>query len=156
MIACVCTLLVAACGNESSTHATNADAHKATQNGLMEADRSYLDTNNKYGFLAANEQHFDFKNGFLLEAGKGILQGKEAILAERNLTGIPSTVHWEPEKALGSASGDLGITWGKFNVDGGNSGLYVTVWNKDAKGEWKIVTDVAVNNPKEKPASAER
>ena len=42
----------------------------------------------------------------------------------------------------------MGITWGSFVVDGDpdTTGDYVTVWRK-VNGEWKIVTDTAVDDP---------
>ena len=81
-------------------------------------------------------------------AYEGFLTGQAAIMAERQLDMVPSPVHWQPEGAMGAASGDLGITWGSFVVDGDpdTTGDYVTVWRK-VNGEWKIVTDTAVDDP---------
>ncbi len=117
---------------------------------LMEADMAYEAFNLEYGYEAASKKFVDFDKGFMLEAGEGFLTGEAAIMAERQLDTVPSPVHWKPIGAIGSASGDMGVTWGSFSVDGDpeTTGNYVTVWRK-VDGVWKIVTDTAVDDPAE-------
>ncbi len=114
----------------------------------MAVDRAYEAYNLAHGYEAASLKFVDFEKGFMIEAGEGFLTGQAAIMAERQLDMVPSPVHWQPEGAMGAASGDLGITWGSFVVDGDpdTTGDYVTVWRK-VNGEWKIVTDTAVDDP---------
>jgi hypothetical protein len=115
---------------------------------LLAVDRAYEAYNLAHGYEAASLKFVDFEKGFMIEAGEGFLTGQTAIMAERQLDTVPSPVHWEPEGAMGAASGDLGITWGSFVVDGDpdTTGDYVTVWRK-VNGAWKIVTDTAVDDP---------
>ncbi|KCZ62846.1 hypothetical protein L53_09735 [Hyphomonas sp. L-53-1-40] len=115
---------------------------------LLAVDRAYEAYNLAHGYEAASLKFVDFEKGFMIEAGEGFLTGQTAIMAERQLDTVPSPVHWEPEGAMGAASGDLGITWGSFVVDGdpNTTGDYVTVWRK-VNGAWKIVTDTAVDDP---------
>ena len=59
------------------------------------------------------------------------------------------TLKWEPMFAEIAESGDLGYTYGIYTVEmdspEGNSvtrdGTYVTIWRKDANGNWKFVLD---------------
>jgi hypothetical protein len=117
---------------------------------LLAADRAYEAYNLENGYEAASRKFVDFDKGFMIEAGDGFLVGEDAIMAERQLDTVPSPVHWQPIGAMGATSGDLGITWGSFSVDGDpeTTGNYVTVWRK-IDGEWKIVTDTAVDDPEE-------
>ena len=57
---------------------------------------------------------------------------------------------WWPDTAVVAASGDLGYTLGRYAVLGGGDaasdtvarGYYVTVWQKQADGSWKIAVDI--------------
>jgi len=59
------------------------------------------------------------------------------------------TLKWEPMFAEIAESGELGYTYGIYTVEmdspEGNSvtrdGTYVTIWRKDANGNWKFVLD---------------
>tara|TARA_B100000949_G_scaffold127368_1_gene112441 strand:- start:164 stop:550 length:387 start_codon:yes stop_codon:yes gene_type:complete len=115
---------------------------------LMEADKAYEAFNIEFGYKAASLEFIDFEDAFMIEAGEGFLTGKADIMAERQLDTVPSPVHWTPIGAKVSDSGDFGITWGTFLVDyeTDTTGNYVTVWHK-VDGDWKIVTDVAVDDP---------
>jgi ketosteroid isomerase-like protein len=57
----------------------------------------------------------------------------------------------EPMKAETGASGDLGYTWGKFNVTptarAAYSGYYVRVWTRKGDGPWQLAAEVATPPP---------
>lgn len=130
--------------------ASNSISSKPTfEEELMSADKAYEAHNLKFGFKDASTKFIDFKTGFMLNAEKGFLNGETQILEDRNLTTVPSPVHWQALGAMAASSGDLGITWGNFSVDGNpeTNGNYVTVWKK-ISDEWKIVTDIAVDDVK--------
>ena len=50
-----------------------------------------------------------------------------------------------------AASGNLGYTWGKFNVTSSDhtapTGYYIRVWTRKADGSWQLVADVATPSP---------
>jgi len=51
---------------------------------------------------------------------------------------------WQPLYADVAKSGELGYTYGTYNFGAGESrqqGTYVSVWKKNANGEWKFVID---------------
>jgi len=62
-----------------------------------------------------------------------------------------ATLTWEPAFAEVSASGDLGYTWGRYQLTvpmtklGSQPlirrGSYVTVWRRQPGGAWKVVLD---------------
>jgi ketosteroid isomerase-like protein len=57
----------------------------------------------------------------------------------------------EPMKAETGAAGDLGYTWGKFNITpmdrAAYSGYYVRVWTRQAEGAWQMVAEVTTPSP---------
>jgi ketosteroid isomerase-like protein len=52
---------------------------------------------------------------------------------------------WEPQGGDIAASGELGYTYGIYELrDGGDNvqrGTYVTIWKKQEDGKWKFVLD---------------
>lgn len=54
------------------------------------------------------------------------------------------TLQWEPERAQISRGGKLGYTWGRYHsVANGRerNGTYMTVWQKQPDGSWKVLFD---------------
>ncbi len=86
--------------------------------------------------------------------------GKEALRAfVLGMQKIPGfSITWEPERAVISASGDLGylIEHNRVTLTGTDGtvttqfGKAVTIWRKDASGAWKCVVDAWNNNPTER------
>lgn len=65
-------------------------------------------------------------------------------LMSRELDGVS----WSPERAVVSASSDLGYTSGSWRVQSSDgtiveAGTYVTVWRKQADGTWKVSVDIS-------------
>src|SRR5262245_52499887 len=55
------------------------------------------------------------------------------------------SLQWTPAKADVSASGDLGLTAGTYEVTMGGmaeKGKYVSVWRKQTDGSWKVTEDI--------------
>jgi ketosteroid isomerase-like protein len=61
----------------------------------------------------------------------------------------------EPMKVETAAAGDLGYTWGKYNVTptdrAAHAGYYVRVWARKADGAWQLVAEVITPPPPPKP-----
>lgn len=138
--------LMLAWGVAACATAPNAPSISA-ENELLQVDAAYDAYNRQNGFAAASEAFIDFESGFLIDGERGFLVGREAIMNDRQLDTVPSPVFWSPDGAMAAASGDFGITWGRFGVEGDppTAGSYLTVW-RQRDGEWKIVTDVAVDD----------
>jgi ketosteroid isomerase-like protein len=65
-----------------------------------------------------------------------------------------SWLSWQPEFADISASGDFGYTFGPWKVytdrtDARPSatGHFISVWNKNHEGKWKVVLDIGISHP---------
>ena len=81
-----------------------------------------------------------------------LILGREAQVAKMNAdTGKvrSNTIRWKPLHADVAESGDLGYTWGVAESGPGKEGpfkpygIYVTVWKRQADGQWKFVFDSA-------------
>jgi ketosteroid isomerase-like protein len=89
-----------------------------------------------------------------MREGKFPITGKKSmseIYLARPDTGMVLT--WHPEKAEIAASGDLGYTFGNWELfekasDTTFYGNYISVWRKQADGSWKYVLDAGCNTPK--------
>lgn len=90
-----------------------------------------------------------------LANGKAPVIGHDAIAAAATWSPQTYQLTWTPEGARMGPGGEMGFTWGHY--DGvskdqqGNtirtSGRYMTVWKKQADGEWKVVLDASNDGP---------
>ena len=92
-------------------------------------------------------------------SGDAIVEGFEKVKALYERTGFdPRPLRWTPVGAEGSASGDMGYTYGTWERDGKTAtgetmrlaGKYVTVWTRAKGGSWRMQADMtrSVDPPK--------
>jgi ketosteroid isomerase-like protein len=97
------------------------------------------------------------EDGVALGNEKAPLIGKVAILKSANWDPKVYQLTWTPTDAMMGPSGDMGYTWGHFEGHSkdanGNpvtiKGRYMTIWRKEANGQWKVVLDAGANEPLE-------
>ena len=85
------------------------------------------------------------------------LIGKVAIQKSANWDPKVYQLTWTPTDAMMGPSGDMGYTWGHFEghskdaagTDATVKGRYITVWKKQADGQWKVALDAGANEPPE-------
>jgi len=71
-----------------------------------------------------------------------------------------SRLEWHVTDAWGSKGGDMGVTtgvWKSTSMSGARpplTGRYVTVWRRNAKGEWKGLIDIGNADTPSQPAAA--
>jgi ketosteroid isomerase-like protein len=88
-------------------------------------------------------------DGVLLRPYSMPIVGFEAIKKELGDEPVEFTLTWVPLFADVSSSGDLGYTYGTFELTAKDEkgaetvrkGTYATVWKKDKDGKWKWVLD---------------
>jgi ketosteroid isomerase-like protein len=83
-------------------------------------------------------------DGVILRDNNMPIVGANAIeyITSRNDSTV--VLSWEPKGGEVSKSGDLGYTYGVYELkDSVNTqkGTYVTVWKRQANGKWKFVLD---------------
>lgn len=92
-----------------------------------------------YAFL-----YYAAEEGVILRTNSMPVIGKNKIkqLFQNDDSNIEFT--WKPLYAEVAKSGDLGYTYGTYKINTGKSeqkGTYVSIWKKNANGEWKFVLD---------------
>lgn len=139
-------------GNNSAL--TDPTFHAGVQT-LLEADKQFATEVLKGGGVVFASWFAD--DAVTLNNKKSAIQGKSAIAALTNWKPADYQLTWSPDGARIGAHGEMGITWGHYEGRGrdnqGNlqvtSGRYLTVWEKDSSGHWKVLVDASNEGPPE-------
>ena len=90
----------------------------------------------------------DGKDGLSFDGGEP-KRGADTIYQSHGGDAPPHGVlAWEPAEVFAASGGDMGVTWGHWVMKPNDSakkastGHYVTVWRKEASGEWKGIVDI--------------
>jgi ketosteroid isomerase-like protein len=94
-------------------------------------------------------------DGVALGNGAAPLIGKVAIARSAAWSPKAYQLSWTPTDGLMGPSGDMGYTWGHYegrskDANGNpvtTSGRYMTIWRKQADGNWKVVLDAGSTEP---------
>ena len=112
---------------------------------LLQRDREFAKASAARGALAWRE--FVAPNGAKPANGGEMLIGPQEI-GDNMLAAFGSgfRLSWEPARAEISHGGKIGYTWGRYHSDfngKAHEGTYVTVWEKQPDGTWKVLFDTA-------------
>ena len=120
---------------------------------LLQADRDFASlseaTDPKQAFAA-----YLAPNATMLPAAGDPVEGYEAAVASFG-DGTGYDLRWQPQQGEVSRSGDMGWTWGTYQVlvDGRHisSGKYVNIWTRGKDGDWKVRLDMGNQEPSASP-----
>lgn len=142
--ACVALLVLASCSTQAPAPQIDL-ANERT--ALMDTDLAWSATIpdlDKFLSFFADDASF-------LPPDMPLAQGHEAIrTAATQILSTPGfSINWKATKADVSATADLGYTMGVYQATMNDAagkpmasvGKYVTVWKKQADGQWKVVAD---------------
>jgi ketosteroid isomerase-like protein len=148
------------CSSGSSNSTTTSSTASSADEGaaLMQVSRDWAkaaearDTERVLSYWA--------DDAIMMENEQPALIGKAAITAmvQRGFKDPNFSITWEPERAVISESGDMGylIEHNRVNFTDPTGkartvfGKGVTIWKKDASGNWKNVVDIFNTNPTER------
>lgn len=145
----LCLTLLATAG--AVAHADEAKLHgnRDAARAIVKADLDFGALAAKQGTAKAFRDAMDGDEGMVYGGGAQPATGRDAIYA---LMGgdAPDEVklEWAPLEAFAAQSGDLGVTRGRWtrtllsDTSKVVTGSYVTVWRKNAKGQWKGLIDI--------------
>jgi ketosteroid isomerase-like protein len=111
---------------------------------LKDADITFSDYSVKHGFQKAFIEFAD-DSVVLLKPNRMPIVGKQSLIKSyegKSDSGI--VLAWIPAKAIIAESGELGYTYGFWTYvakSDTSRGTYLTVWKKDANGQWKFIAD---------------
>lgn len=144
-------ILIAALVVAPVAHAGGA---AATAAAVRAADIAFEKRAQEAGTAQAFREYMDEADGLQFN-GSVPTRGAEAIYKAMGGDAPAKTrLEWTPVDAWGSRGGDMGVTTGTWTVTliGGSkplvTGRYVTVWRKNAAGQWKGLIDIG--NPDSK------
>ena len=112
-------------------------------NEIINADLDFADMSRQIGMKKAFLQYIA-NEGVLLRPDHLPIAGAEAIDFLSQLSDTGYNFSWHPLKGEISKSGDLGFTYGIYELkirDSVYKGTYVTIWKKQEDGSWKFVLD---------------
>lgn len=120
---------------------------------LYETDRRFSQTAGMLGVAEAFRQ-FLAERAVKLPNGELPIEGRQAIY-EHLLQVGDAHLEWAPVAAEVARSGELGYTWGFYEVrarePGGRTvtgyGKYTTLWQKQPDGAWKVILDIGNPGP---------
>lgn len=116
---------------------------------LLKADREFF-AQAKSGSAAQPWQKFLSDDARIHRNQMMPVTGKLAL--QDWISKQPVSLSGEPIKADVARSGDLGYSYGKYELKAEKieKGYYARVWKRDAKDDWRIVFDVTAPLPEEK------
>jgi hypothetical protein len=117
---------------------------------LLDLERRLAGMAQERGLGTALGSVIDLGDGFVLRPGQ-TLQGAETVEAALN-SNAGSPILWQPDRVFVSSSGDMGVTSGRYVqvVPGAEAlqGRYLAVWRKDPTGEWRLLSESRVADPR--------
>jgi uncharacterized protein (TIGR02246 family) len=135
----------------ASSRANAADPREV----LMDLDREFDRATAERG--ADAWASYFAEDGMMFPEGGEIIRGRAAIreAMAKVFKGPGFSLRWQPAGGTVSRSNDLGFTYGTFVAAGRNAsgeevrrhGKYVTIWQKQKDGTWKIVLDAGNQGP---------
>ena len=111
---------------------------------LLDADNAFSDYSVKHGIQKAFIEFAD-DSVVLLKPKQMPIVGKLNLIKSyegKSDSGVVLT--WRPAKAIIAESGELGYSYGFWTFiakTDTSRGTYLTVWKKDANGQWKYIAD---------------
>ncbi len=100
--------------------------------------------------------HYAADNAAFFDLDPEQYRGQEAVRLRFADAPAGAVLTWKPVEAEVAASGELGYTWGNYEYRGPpdaegqrrvGTGHYVTIWKKQADGNWRFVLDTGSPNP---------
>ncbi len=154
-------LMLSACTPSNGT--TSGPGREAAVEQIMQADRDFAAMAAEHGVQDAFGTYMDTVEGRMVRASGEPVRGEAAIRAAFDNFPDGLLLHWYPVEGFASEAGDFGVTWGEWSLHGdgnpdsiaGGRGRYVTVWHRNAAGEWRGVLDLGNEDASYQPTPAE-
>jgi ketosteroid isomerase-like protein len=137
-------LVLAAC-------APSVDVEKEKER-IMQADRDFAALSVQSGAAEAFK-HYAQEDAYLLPPNEEPVRGRDKIVQGFVEFDKKFILNWEPQASEVAASGDLAYSWGTSTGTSRETqqpafrGKYLTVWKKDADGNWKFIADLGNQSP---------
>lgn len=131
--------------------AFTACSHKKSnqlEQEIMDADKAFSDYSLQNGMISAFTK-YAAPDVVLIKPNRYPIVGHEKLREHYNgNTDTSFVLTWEPKFARVAKSGELGYTYGYWEIylkakpEEVSKGTYATVWQRQSDGEWKFVLDL--------------
>jgi ketosteroid isomerase-like protein len=134
-----------------SAHADEPRLHGPARaaRAIAKADGDFAALAKREGSAKAFRDTMDAVDGVIYGGGTQPATGSDAIYKEMGGDAPEdSALEWQPQEIFAAKAGDMGASRGRWTATSKKpeaksaSGSYVTVWRKNAKGEWKGLIDI--------------
>jgi ketosteroid isomerase-like protein len=126
-----------------------AFVHASPEAALLQADRDFARLSEELDPKRAFAAYLAPNVILLSRAGSPVEGYDNALASFGEEPGF--ALLWQPQLAEVAASGEMGWTWGTYQVivDGRqvSSGKYVNIWALQADGSWKVRMDMGSQDP---------
>lgn len=121
----------------------NTEDTPVKNESLLQADKDFATLSSTKGLREAYLENID-SNGVLLRQNALPIAGADAVDFIIGLKDTGFTMTWKPSNAVVAASGELGYTFGVYEIkssviDTSLYGTYITIWKKQPDNKWKFV-----------------
>jgi len=139
------TIATSSCTQQSEEPAPGEEPDSST---LLSTDQAFAQLSADSGAVKAFGDYLAV-DAVQMPNGAAPIIGRDSILAAMNL-GSEYMLLWDPKRAEVAESGELGWTWGVYqvHVPTGDSteitstGKYLNIWRKQDDGSWKVMVDM--------------
>ncbi|MCG6870968.1 MAG: DUF4440 domain-containing protein [Gammaproteobacteria bacterium] len=126
---------------------------------LLARDREFSQASEQLGAAEAFRR-FLAPDALQLPDGGEPIRGRDSIAAGLQKIRGERVLRWFPMEALVGSGGDLGYTWGNWELVQRTSGVdviaargkYVNVWRRGPGGRWEVLVDTGNDAPGSDPA----
>ena len=158
-------LVIASGCDFGSSSAGSAGSASSTSTSIPDQSAALMQVSRDWSKAAAGQDvdrilSYWSDDAIVMQPDQPALVGKQAIrgMVEASMKTPKFSISWEPEQAWISKSGDVGYMIERNRVTfagtGGQTrtvfGKALTIWKKDANGNWKCAVDTWNGNPTEK------
>ncbi|MCB0466145.1 MAG: nuclear transport factor 2 family protein [Aequorivita sp.] len=135
--------------------ACNEQKQNNTDQSLQQIIKADEDANTLASEIGFNNALLSVADSSFVKLGNGQLPivGKTTFANSFDKNNDIKTITWHPVNGEVAKSGELGYTWGDWQFktqDTTYYGNYVTIWKKQADGNWKMCLDGGNNTPNPK------
>ncbi len=124
---------------------------KKEEESLLNADKEFAAYSKVHGAAEAFK-NFLSEGALQFSAERDVVVGNLAVYDIMKQGDDGYDLLWEPQFAEVAKSGEIGWTWGYYDLhikENGETryGKYLNVWKKNAAGEWKVAADIGNPGP---------
>jgi ketosteroid isomerase-like protein len=157
LVAAGAALMLSACTPDE------APGREAAIEQILQADRDFAALAAEQGLAEAFGTYMDRVEGRKIGPSGDPVIGEADIRAAFANTPDGLLLDWTPVEAFASQAGDFGVSWGDWSIhsDGDREsvadarGRYITVWRRNAAGEWRGLLDTGSEDASYQPPPAE-